>query len=168
MQDFLPFHARDAEDAFRTVRLQPTEGSGCSGGVKVTFVAPDNVSVYDNFGCPNEYVLPDINTPLLLAFRIGGSVAGGGLHLARNEIFARYGRGLKTKALSSASPRAADTRSVTRPRNSTRCRRLSKIASRRAPLSCSRLRKSATRHLCIWRSNSKWIRRRTVCQRLRV
>ena len=86
MQDFLPFHARDAEDAFRTVRLQPTEGSGCSGGVKVTFVAPDNVSVYDNFGCPNEYVLPDINTPLLLAFRIGGSVAGGASLGAQRDI----------------------------------------------------------------------------------
>lgn len=86
MQDFLPFHARDAEDAFRTVRLQPTEGSGCSGGVKVTFVALDNVSVYDNFGYPNECVLPDINTRSYSRSESEGLSLGGAALGAQRDI----------------------------------------------------------------------------------
>lgn len=89
---------QDETDSFRTVRLSGADGSSYSGSTETTYVPVDNVSSYDNSGNLNAYVLPDSSSRYYSRAELE-DLSLWELYLARNEIFARYGRGFKNQDL---------------------------------------------------------------------
>ncbi|HIS40364.1 MAG TPA: YARHG domain-containing protein [Candidatus Aphodovivens avistercoris] len=85
-------------DRFRTVRLEAADGSGYAGSAESSYMPVDNVPAYDNAGNLNEYVLPDSGSRYYSRSELE-DLSLWELYLARNEIFARYGRGFKNQDL---------------------------------------------------------------------
>lgn len=88
----------DATDSYRTVRFSCADGSAYSGSVETTYMPVDNVDAYSNQGNLNEYVLPDSGSRYYSRDELE-QLSLWELYLARNEIFARYGRGFKNQDL---------------------------------------------------------------------
>lgn len=88
----------DATSSYRTVRFSCADGSAYSGSVETTYMPVDNVDAYDNQGNLNEYVLPDSGSRYYSRDELE-QLSLWELYLARNEIFARYGRGFKNQDL---------------------------------------------------------------------
>lgn len=85
-------------DAFRTVKVVSADGSPYSGSAESSYMPIDNVSSYDNIGNLNEYVLPDSDSRYYSKSELE-QLSLWELYLARNEIFARHGRGFKNQDL---------------------------------------------------------------------
>lgn len=84
--------------AYRTVRIQCTGESPYEGTVETEYVPVDNVSAYDNAGNLNPYVLENSDSRYYSESELEG-LSLWELYLARNEIFARHGRGFKNQDL---------------------------------------------------------------------
>lgn len=84
--------------AYRTVRLLCSDASAFQGTVETTYMPVDNVSAYENAGNMNDYVLADSASRYYRESELE-DMSLWELYLARNEIFARHGRGFKNQDL---------------------------------------------------------------------
>lgn len=83
---------------YRTVRLICADDGPFAGTAETTYMPVDNVSMYDNSANSNDYVLPDSSSRYYSQSELE-QLSLWELYLARNEIFARYGRGFKNQDL---------------------------------------------------------------------
>lgn len=84
--------------AYRTVRLVCTDSSAFQGAAESSYMPVDNVSAYESSVNMNDYVLEDSNRRYLAKSELE-DMSLWELYLARNEIFARHGRGFKNQDL---------------------------------------------------------------------
>lgn len=87
-----------SETEYRTIRLACADGSAYQGTTERTYLPVDSVSSYDNSGNTADYVLPDSSSRYYSRSELE-KLSLWELYLARNEIFARYGRGFKNQDL---------------------------------------------------------------------
>ncbi len=80
------------ESEYRTIRLSASEGSGNEGSAEKDYIPVDNAPAFDNRGNSNAYILPDSSTRYYTRAELE-NLSLWELYLARNEIYARYGRG---------------------------------------------------------------------------
>lgn len=88
----------DEETAYRTVRIACADGAAFQGEAEATYMPVDNVSAFDSSANVQDYVLPDSGSRYYSASELE-QLSLWELYLARNEIFARYGRGFKNQDL---------------------------------------------------------------------
>lgn len=88
----------DATESYRTVRLACADGAAYEGSCEKEYMPVDNVSKFDNSANTADYVLADSSTRYYSRSELEG-LSLWQLYLARNEIFARYGRGFKNQDL---------------------------------------------------------------------
>ena len=84
--------------AYRTIRLVCTDSSAYQGTAESSYMPVDNVSAYESSVNMNDYVLEDSNRRYLAKSELE-DMSLWELYLARNEIFARHGRGFKNQDL---------------------------------------------------------------------
>lgn len=84
--------------AYRTVRLACTNASAFQGTVEASYMPVDNVSSYENSVNMSDYVLEDSASRYYSTSELQ-DMSLWELYLARNEIFARHGRGFKNQDL---------------------------------------------------------------------
>lgn len=84
--------------AYRTVRLVCADSSAFQGTTEASYMPVDNVSSYDTSVNMSDYVLPDSASKYYSSSELEG-MSLWELYLARNEIFARHGRGFKNQDL---------------------------------------------------------------------
>lgn len=84
--------------AYRTIRLVCTDSSAFQGAAESSYMPVDNVSAYESSVNMNDYVLEDSNRRYLAKSELE-DMSLWELYLARNEIFARHGRGFKNQDL---------------------------------------------------------------------
>ena len=86
------------ETVYRTVRLSCAEGGAFQGAAEATYMPVDNVSAYDSLVNSQDYVLADSASRYYSGSELE-ELSLWELYLARNEIFARHGRGFKNQDL---------------------------------------------------------------------
>lgn len=86
------------ETAYRTVRLACTDNGAFQGTAETTYMPVDNVSAYDSSASMQDYVLPESGSRYYSTSELE-RMSLWELYLARNEIFARHGRGFKNQDL---------------------------------------------------------------------
>ena len=84
--------------AYRTVRLSCADGGPFEGWAETVYMPVDNVSAYDNRANSQDYVLADSDARYYSTSELE-QLSLWELYLARNEVFARYGRGFKNQDL---------------------------------------------------------------------
>lgn len=84
--------------AYRTVRLACADASAFQGTVEASYMPVDNVSSYETSVSMNDYVLEDSASRYYSTSELQ-DMSLWQLYLARNEIFARHGRGFKNQDL---------------------------------------------------------------------
>ena len=85
------------ESEYRTIRIS-CEGGGYAGEAEAEYMPVDNVSSYDTLANPDTYVLPESDSRYYSADELQ-DLSLWELYLARNEIYARHGRGFVNRDL---------------------------------------------------------------------
>lgn len=88
----------DNKNDYRTVRLDTAENSPYFGTFERSYVPVDNIPMYESYVVSNDYVLPDSSSRYLFRGELE-NLSLWELYLARNEIFARHGRGFNNQDL---------------------------------------------------------------------
>lgn len=86
------------ESSYRTVRLSCAEGVTYTGSCETTYMPVDNVPAYESSANFADYVLPYSDSTYYTRAELE-RLSLWELYLARNEIFARHGRGFKNQDL---------------------------------------------------------------------
>ncbi len=94
---FTSSYDSDAE-MYRTLRLSCSDAGSYTGSCETTYMPVDNVPEFTNAVSSEDYVLADSSSRYYSREELE-RLSLWELYLARNEIFARYGRGFKNKDL---------------------------------------------------------------------
>lgn len=86
------------ESSYRTVRLSCADGVSYTGSCETSYVPVDNVPAFENSANYADYVLPYSDSTYYTRSELE-RLSLWELYLARNEIFARHGRGFKNQDL---------------------------------------------------------------------
>ena len=86
------------ESEYRTLRMSCADGSSYAGTTETSYMPVDNAPAYETDVNARDYVLPDSGSRYYSRSELE-KLSLWELYLARNEIFARYGRGFKHQDL---------------------------------------------------------------------
>ncbi len=86
------------ESKYRTVRVKCADGAQFEGSTETKYMPVDNAPTYDTSVNAKDYVLPDSGSRYYSRAELE-KLSLWELYLARNEVFARYGRGFKNQDL---------------------------------------------------------------------